>query len=130
MRYVKVFVKGQIFVRNTYIAKLILLSTFFKLWSQTRKKLLNKENFLTRCAGILVQSMEARNQVGIGFSFRPARLHWLTESINWNQFLGPLKVYKFWLRFRYIFGHLHHSLSFTENEALLLYCTQPLLPHN
>ncbi len=46
------------------------------------------------CAGILEQSMEARNRVGIGLSLscRPARLHRLAESIPWNRFLGFLKV--------------------------------------
>jgi hypothetical protein len=35
------------------------------------------------CAGILEQSMWARNRVGIGLSYRPARLH------SWrNPFLG------------------------------------------
>ncbi len=33
------------------------------------------------CAGILKQSMGARNRVGIGFSYRPARLHSLAESV-------------------------------------------------
>jgi hypothetical protein len=33
------------------------------------------------CAGILEQSMRARNQTGIGLSYRRARLHRLTESI-------------------------------------------------
>jgi hypothetical protein len=32
-------------------------------------------------AGILEQSMGARNRVGIGLSYRPARLHRLAESI-------------------------------------------------
>ncbi len=33
-----------------------------------------------------------RNRVGIGLSYRPARLHWLAESIPCNRFLGSLKV--------------------------------------
>ncbi len=33
------------------------------------------------CAGILEQSMGARNQVGKGLSYRPARQHRLVESI-------------------------------------------------
>jgi hypothetical protein len=32
-------------------------------------------------AGILEQSMGARNRVGTGLSYRPARLHRLAESI-------------------------------------------------
>ncbi len=46
----------------------------------------------TTCAGILEQSIGARNRVGIMLSYRPARLHRLTESIPWNRFLGFLKV--------------------------------------
>jgi hypothetical protein len=38
------------------------------------------------CAGILEQSMGARNRVGIGLSYWPARLHRLEESIPWNRF--------------------------------------------
>jgi hypothetical protein len=37
-------------------------------------------------AGIIKQSMEARNRIGIGLSYRPARLGWR------NRFLGSLKV--------------------------------------
>jgi hypothetical protein len=44
------------------------------------------------CAGILEQSMGARNRVGKGLPYRPARLHRLEESIPWNRFLGSLKV--------------------------------------
>ncbi len=36
----------------------------------------------------------ARNRVGIGLSYRPARLHRLTKLISWNRFLGYLKVSK------------------------------------
>jgi hypothetical protein len=43
-------------------------------------------------AGILEQSMGDRNQVGIGLSYRPARLHRLAESILWNRFLVALNV--------------------------------------
>jgi hypothetical protein len=38
-------------------------------------------------AGVL-----ARNQVGIGLSYRPARLHRLAEFIPWNQSLGSINV--------------------------------------
>jgi hypothetical protein len=41
------------------------------------------------CAGILEQSMGARNRVGLGLSYRPARI---PESIPWNPFLGSLKI--------------------------------------
>ncbi len=39
--------------------------------------------------------MRARNPVGIGLSYRPARLHSLAELVPWNRFLCSLKVYKF-----------------------------------
>jgi hypothetical protein len=45
-------------------------------------------------AGILEQSMGARNRVGIGLSHWPARLHRQAESISRNRFLGSLKVFK------------------------------------
>jgi hypothetical protein len=32
--------------------------------------------------------MGARNQVGIGLPYQPARLHRLAEPIPWNRFLG------------------------------------------
>jgi hypothetical protein len=35
-------------------------------------------------AGIFKQAMGARNRVGIGLSYRPARLHRLAELIPWN----------------------------------------------
>jgi hypothetical protein len=44
--------------------------------------------------------MGARNRVGIGLSYRPARLHRPAELISWNRFLGTLKVLKFGLRTR------------------------------
>jgi hypothetical protein len=40
----------------------------------------------------------ARNRVGMGLSYRPARLHRLAELIPLNQFLGSIKVYTFGLR--------------------------------
>jgi hypothetical protein len=50
------------------------------------------------CAGTLEQSLMARNRIGLGLSYRPARLHRLAESIPWNRFLGtipgPLKSLK------------------------------------
>jgi hypothetical protein len=49
-------------------------------------------------AGIFKQSMGARNRVGIGLSYRPARLRRLAELIPWNRFMGSIKVKKFGLR--------------------------------
>ncbi len=49
-------------------------------------------------AGIFRQSMRARNRVGIGLSYRTARLHRLVEFIPWNRFLGSINVLKYGLR--------------------------------
>ncbi len=43
-------------------------------------------------AGILEQSMGARNRVRVGLSYWPARLERLAKSIPWNRFLGFLIV--------------------------------------
>jgi hypothetical protein len=43
------------------------------------------------CTGIFKQSM-TRNGVGIGLSYRLARLHSLAELVPWNRFLGSFKV--------------------------------------
>jgi hypothetical protein len=47
--------------------------------------------------------MGARKRVGIGLSYRPARLHRLAESIPWTLFLGSQNVYKLGLWFRYTY---------------------------
>jgi hypothetical protein len=38
--------------------------------------------------------MGARNVVGIGLLYRPARVYWLAELVPWNRFLGSIKVKK------------------------------------
>ncbi len=43
----------------------------------------------------LNKAIGARNLVGIGLSYRPAKLNRLAESIPWNRFLGSLKVWKY-----------------------------------
>jgi hypothetical protein len=48
-------------------------------------------------AGILKQSMGARNREGIGLPYWPARLHRLVELVPWNRFSGSIKVQKFGL---------------------------------
>jgi hypothetical protein len=60
-------------------------------------QVLDDSRFLI-CAGISKQSKGARNRLGIGLSYRPARLHMLTELVPWNRFLGYKKVKKFGLR--------------------------------
>ncbi len=47
---------------------------------------------ISACDEIFKQSMGGGNRVGIGLSYRPARLHRLAELIPLNRFLGPLKV--------------------------------------
>jgi hypothetical protein len=43
-------------------------------------------------AGIFKISMGARHRLGIGLSYRPARLHRLAELMPWHRFLGSIKV--------------------------------------
>jgi len=43
-------------------------------------------------AGIFQQTMGARNRVGIGMLYRPARLHRLAALFPWNRFLCSIKV--------------------------------------
>ncbi len=43
-------------------------------------------------AGIFKKSMGARHRVGIGLSYRPARLHGLAELMPWNRFLSSINV--------------------------------------
>ncbi len=69
------------------------------------------------CAGIFKQSMGARNRVGIELSYRPGSLqiHRLAELIQWNRFLGFLKVYKFELR-------LLHLVKSNERKVESAWC--------
>jgi hypothetical protein len=59
---------------------------------QTSLPLKRRYNDGLSSAGIFKQSMGARNRVGIGLSYRAARLHSLPELVPWNQLLGSLKV--------------------------------------
>ncbi len=43
-------------------------------------------------AGIFKKSMGARHRGGIGFSYRPVRLHRPAEFIPWNQCRGPINI--------------------------------------
>ncbi len=58
-------------------------------------------------AGIFKQSMRARNRVGRGLSFRPARLRRLAELNPWNLFLELLKS----LKIRALLSPPHSPLS-------------------
>jgi hypothetical protein len=52
----------------------------------------NTKTVYMNSAGIFKQSMGARNRVGLGLSYRPARLNIPVEFFPWNRFLGSLKV--------------------------------------
>jgi hypothetical protein len=53
---------------------------------------------MTKKISCELESMGARNQGGIGLSYRPARLHnRLAEFIPWNRFLGSINVQKYGL---------------------------------
>ncbi len=65
-------------------------AVFVVTLTSTHTLILHKH--LSCSAGIFEQSMGARNQVGIGFSYRPAKLHRLPEWIPWNRFLGYIEV--------------------------------------
>ncbi len=66
--------------------------------------------------------MGARNRVGTGISYRPARLHRMAKSIPWNRFLGSLKVLKYGPLFLYVIGLFFYStiqtLLFGKSEAI------------
>jgi hypothetical protein len=62
----------------------VLLSVSFKQISTSCNALIQSWNFK--------ESMGARNQEGIGLSYRPAWLDRLAELIPWNRFLGSINV--------------------------------------
>jgi len=72
---------------NSHVCRLILS---FNMRTGTIVYFLPEAVFLKQCMG-------ARNRIGIELLYRPGRLKRLAESIPWNLFLGPLKVYKFGL---------------------------------
>jgi hypothetical protein len=69
--------------KDTFSAS--ILSFVIWVWRELLKRLLFS-------AGIFKESVGARNRIGIGLSYLPARQHRLTELIPWNRFLGSLKV--------------------------------------
>jgi len=75
---------------------------------------------------VVLHDSWARNQVGIVFSYRPARLHKLAESIPWNRFLGSIKVLKYRLCKSY---SLNNFTAEVEVEVEVLKTEQPL-PHD
>ncbi len=90
-----VFVQYCIYVRTTY--------KHHREWncSAVSSIVTNKILFLlsfTFRAGIFKKSMGVRHRGGIGFSYRPARLHRLAEFIPWHQFRSPINILKYRLR--------------------------------
>jgi hypothetical protein len=55
---------------------------------------MTKEGSLLACARIFKQSMGARNRVGLGLSYRPAKPHRLAKLIPWIRFLRFLSLHK------------------------------------
>ncbi len=72
------------------------------------------------CAGISEQYKGARNLVGIGLLYRPARLHRLAESIPQNRFLGSLKL-KYTVSGRHQQRGLANRNQPTHKENILYY---------
>jgi hypothetical protein len=66
----------------------ILIFPFMAVTTKTHQQLTE----ISFMCWIFKQCMEARNRVGIGLSYRPARLHSLAELVPWNRFLGSLKL--------------------------------------
>ncbi len=64
--------------------------------------------------------MGARNREGVGFSYRPAKLHWLTEMIPLNRFLGSLSVLKYCLLLKVWLG-LTSSSSWSNTYLVRSY---------
>jgi hypothetical protein len=73
-------IKEIVFVLNVVF---ILLS--YLPYSHPLSSLHNAEHLY--CAGIFKQYMGAKNRVGEGLSYRPARLHGLAKLIPRNRFL-------------------------------------------
>ncbi len=74
-------------------------------------------------AEIFKQSMGARNRLGIGLSYRPARLHSLAEFVPWNQFLGSLKSLKIRALFSRPFPCFLSSQTGEKDFSLIFYIT-------
>jgi hypothetical protein len=66
---------------------LVMPGQIFRHCSNRRR---GEAGWVEGSTGIFKQSMGGRNRVGIGLSYRPARLHSLAELVPWNRFLGSL----------------------------------------
>jgi hypothetical protein len=76
-------------MENIFVYIMYLWSSLYRIFTFYEIGHAIKLNF---CAGNFEQSKQARNQVGIVLSYRPARLHRLAELIPWHRFVGSLKV--------------------------------------
>jgi hypothetical protein len=63
-----------------------------KCWRNVHRVHRSFAEVFTIRAGILKDSTGARNQGGIGLSYRPSWLRRLAELIPWNRFLGSKKL--------------------------------------
>jgi hypothetical protein len=70
--------------------------------------------------------MGAWNRVGIGLSYRPARLHRLAEFIRWDRFLSSINILKYGLR-------AHAQVSARDADPARVQASAPLrrpsVPH-
>jgi hypothetical protein len=96
-----------------------LCSRYSATWQWHSAPFKNTEFWLEICAGIFKQSMGARNRVGIGLLYQPARLHRLAEVNPWNRFLGYLNVQNFGLCYGY---PLVISITSCKIQMLLYAC--------
>jgi hypothetical protein len=67
--------------------------------------------------------MGTRHRGGIGFSYRPARLHRLAEFNPWNQFRGPINIKKYglWSGVQTGVNTAEHSWSLPEQTGVNMY---------
>ncbi len=72
-------------------------------------------------AGIFKQSTGARNRLGIGLSYWPARLHSMEVLEPWNRFLDALKVL---MESDYPIGAIEFIRKFAEIFAT--FCLSPV----
>ncbi len=73
-------------------------NTLFSFSFAQKRLQIHPSKKVEACAGFLNNLYGrggARNRIGIGLSYRPAKLNRLAELIPWNRFLGSLKVKKF-----------------------------------
>jgi hypothetical protein len=102
----------QSFFLNQFIEipRRSIIGCFLKFLPLVAKAGLNRTLFEIS-AGIFKQSMGARNRVGIGLSYRPARLHRLSELAPWKRFLGSFKRFQIRAQLFMTAGSVNYILS-------------------